>query len=137
MRLKYAAILSLTWALAGSAHACFSPESQETIFYKAAPTQSAGNVVAKIVITRIVAEPTERYRSDLGVPVGTYVAEAHVLQVLNGEITEDNITIVARGTDCDDELRTHASGIVVGRFQKSSQGSSRLILVPHFIKDGN
>jgi hypothetical protein len=137
MRPTTLATVWLFCALMGSANACFSDDSHQTIFYKIPPTPPAGLIVAKIIITRLIFVPTERYRSDLGVPVGSYVAEANVTQVLKGEMTDDNITVVARGTDCDDVLKVGASGVVVGRLQQSPQGTRQLLLIPQSVQDGH
>jgi len=130
MRSIFPATLCLFCALTYSANGCFSSASEETIFYKAVPPQTTNSIVAKIVITRLITEPTAPHRADSGVPVGSYVAEARVLQLLRGEPTDKIVTIVAPGSDCDDVLKIGVTGIIVGRIQIDPQGRRLLILVP-------
>jgi hypothetical protein len=134
MRSKSLAMICLFCALSGSADACFTVQSAATIFFKAVPDQINDPVAAKILITRIIDQPTSRDRADPDIQFD-YLAEAKVLQVMKGEINETSILVVAPGSDCDATLRIGSSGIVIGRFRTSPTGQRRLFVISHPIDE--
>ena len=110
-------------------HVCFDPDSRETIFlppvFDPVFAQVTAPIIVKIAIERIVSQPWSDYRWDSGIPIGSYVAEANVLQVLRGTVDSKTVLIVAPGSDCDDFLKVGLVGYVAGRLQTSRDGVVR------------
>jgi hypothetical protein len=128
---KFLATVWICCALTSSAVGCITADSFSTVFFKSPPDQISDPVVAMISITRIIDQPTSRDRHDMSISVGSYLAEAKVLEVLKGDVPQTSIFVVAGGSDCSDVLREGASGIVAGRFRVNPQGERQLFLQPH------